>query len=131
MKAKDSFYARQSGTVSLRKLVYGIDQQKNTEEEEEEDAIGGLFTMSKSRTSSSKQELDAVDTSLWCVNHLQDWNSDQIKERIKDCFVTGQWAKGRDAEELLNLDDEEEVYGDFEDLETGVVVEGNPEDEGE
>ena len=134
MKAKDSFYARQSGTVSLRKLVYGIDQQKNTEEEEEEDAIGGLFTMSKSRTSSSKQELDAVDTSLWCVNHLQDWNSDQIKERIKDCFVTGQWAKGRDAEELLNLDDEEEVYGDFEDLETGVVVESGPregEDEDE
>ena len=129
MKAQDSFYARQSGTASLRKLVYGIDQKtKSEEDDQDDDAIGGLFTMSKSKTTSNKQELDAVDSSLWFVEHLQDWGSDLIKERIKDCFVTGQWAKGRDAEELLNLDDEEEVYGDFEDLETGEVVEGTPED---
>ena len=87
--------------------------------------------MSKSKSSASKQELDGVDSSLWVVEHLQEWSADQIKERIKDCFVTGQWAKGRDAEELLNLDDEEEVYGDFEDLETGEVVEGAPDDGGE
>ena len=129
MKAQDSFYARQSGTASLRKLVYGIDQKVNTEDGgQEEDAIGGLFTMSKAKTGASKQELDGVDSSLWTVEHLQDWSSEQIKDRIRDCFVTGQWAKGRDAEELLNLDDEEEVYGDFEDLETGEVVEGAPKD---
>ncbi len=30
---------------------------------------------------------------------------------LQDCFVTGKWAVGQDAEELLNLDkeDEEEV----------------------
>ena len=40
---------------------------------------------------------------------------------IRDCFVTGSWKKSEDAEELLKLDDddEEEVFGDFEDLETG------------
>lgn len=42
---------------------------------------------------------------------------------IKDCFVTGKWKKTEDAEELLKLDalsdDDDEEYGDFEDLETG------------
>merc|ERR1719516_905696 len=43
--------------------------------------------------------------------------------------MTGQWSKGKDAEELLKLDNEEEVYGDFEDLETGEVVKGANEDD--
>ena len=44
-----------------------------------------------------------------------------IKIFVKDCFVTGKWGQSEDAEELLKMDeeDEEEVYGDFEDLETG------------
>ena len=54
-----------------------------------------------------------------------------VIDRIRDCFVTGNWSKGRDAEELMKLDDEEdEVYGDFEDLETGKKVDGNPEGDG-
>lgn len=46
---------------------------------------------------------------------------------IANCFVTGKWKDSEDASELLKLDDAEdlsdvdsEVYGDFEDLETGV-----------
>jgi ribosome biogenesis protein BMS1 len=40
---------------------------------------------------------------------------------ICDCFVTGKWKESEDAAELLQLDDNssEEVFGDFEDLETG------------
>merc|ERR1719266_2804964 len=38
MKARDSFYARQSGTASLRRLVYG--QQEDEEGEEEKDTVG-------------------------------------------------------------------------------------------
>lgn len=40
---------------------------------------------------------------------------------IYDCFVTGKWKESEDAAELLQLDDDssEEVFGDFEDLETG------------
>lgn len=37
---------------------------------------------------------------------------------VKDCFVTGDW-KDRDAQTLLKMDDEGNLYGDFEDLETG------------
>ena len=44
--------------------------------------------------------------------------------------MTDQWAKGQDAEELIKLDDDE-VYGDLEDLETGQVVSGENEEEEE
>lgn len=49
----------------------------------------------------------------------------QAQSFIKDCFVTGKWKKSEDASELLKLDDasdfddDEDVFGDFEDLETG------------
>ena len=48
---------------------------------------------------------------------------------FRDCFVTGKWKGSEDAEELLKLDDDdnEEVFGDFEDLETGEShKEGDP-----
>lgn len=35
--------------------------------------------------------------------------------------MTGDW-KDRDAQTLLKMDDEGNLYGDFEDLETGVKV---------
>lgn len=50
----------------------------------------------------------------------------QNKILIQNCFVTGKWKDSEDADELLKLDDapdlsdaESEVFGDFEDLETG------------
>lgn len=53
----------------------------------------------------------------------RDWGIDENKNLIKDCFVTGKWRESEDAQELLRLDemsdDDSEVYGDFEDLETG------------
>lgn len=53
----------------------------------------------------------------------RDWSVDENKHLIKDCFVTGKWKASEDAQELLRLDDmsddDEEVFGDFEDFETG------------
>jgi len=128
MKARDSFYARQSGTASLRRLVYG--QQDEEEGEDEKDTVGGLFTL-KNEGKLDKQERQGTDCTVWKVDMPQDWELDAVIDRIRDCFVTGNWSKGRDAEELMKLDDEEdEVYGDFEDLETGKKVDGNPEGDG-
>ena len=37
---------------------------------------------------------------------------------ISDCFVTGKWEAAKDAENLLKMDEEDdEEFGDFEDLE--------------
>lgn len=38
-------------------------------------------------------------------------------------FVTGKWKRTEDAATLL--EDDEELYGDFEDLETGKIIKGN------
>ena len=128
MKARDSFYARQSGTASLRRLVYGQEEAAETGEDEAE-TVGGLFKL-KTGGGPRRQELNGRDCSVWGVEHHQDWQRDEIMDRIRDCFVTGTWAKGRDAEELMKLDDEEdEVYGDFEDLETGKSVSGKEGEE--
>jgi ribosome biogenesis protein BMS1 len=54
-------------------------------------------------------------------------------ESIRDCFVTGQWDKDKDAIKLLDDnemdefgDNNEELIGDFEDFETGEVFKAEP-----
>lgn len=62
----------------------------------------------------------------------RNWLEECNKNLIKNCFVTGKWKASEDAENLLRLDDmsdaESEVYGDFEDLETGEKQSGRPQD---
>lgn len=44
----------------------------------------------------------------------------QVIDSIKDCFVTGEWSELESAEKLLKMDQEnDDLFGDFEDLETG------------
>jgi ribosome biogenesis protein BMS1 len=45
----------------------------------------------------------------------------EVCDTIRDCFVTEKWKEFEDAAELLQLDDDsdEELFGEFEDLETG------------
>ena len=53
----------------------------------------------------------------------------QVMASIRDCFVTGKWDASEDARTLLEQDDE--LYGDFEDLETGEKFEGKEEEDKE
>nr|XP_054364480.1 ribosome biogenesis protein BMS1 homolog [Mirounga angustirostris] len=48
----------------------------------------------------------------------------KVMNSIRDCFVTGKWEEDKDAAKILAED--EELYGDFEDLETGDVHKGKP-----
>lgn len=72
-----------------------------------------------------KESRDAIESSFFedYGAETRDWSTDANKNLIKDCFVTGKWRASEDAEELLRLDDlsdaDSEVYGDFEDMETG------------
>ena len=124
-KASEAFYQRQTGTKSLRKIVYGKEEEpEENDENDEEDEIGGLFRVvnkeqTKKTTNSSGK--DDIDCSKFSWSNLHDWNDEKVRYLIKDCFVTGKWKGDEDAEELLKLDDEddEDVFGDFEDLETG------------
>lgn len=51
----------------------------------------------------------------------------QVRDSIRDYFVTGKWKGDEDANELLRMNDldDDEMFGDFEDLEAGIVVKGN------
>ena len=133
-QASESYYDRLSNTTSLRKLVYGQEDTETKEDSEDksdddEEAIGGLFKVLK-RDQESKSTHAALmnqeDSTKFKTDHVQDWTVDSICDSIRDCFVTGKWKQSEDAEALLRLDDDhededDEVYGDFEDLETGEV----------
>ncbi|PIK42638.1 putative ribosome biogenesis protein BMS1-like [Apostichopus japonicus] len=124
-KASAAFIRQQQNTPNLRKLVYGEVVENDSDGETE--VLGGFLTLSKPSEDEEKlsRGKDGQDTSGFPVKHIRDWDLDEVRELIADCFVTGKWEADEDAETLLEKDDE--LYGDFEDLETGEVHKGDPE----
>nr|CAH7762250.1 unnamed protein product [Callosobruchus chinensis] len=139
-KAEITFLERQSSNQNLMKLVYGVfstKQSSHTEngeadrEDDEEENIGGLFKkVSKEQQNAkvSKDTMNLTESSLSAPwnSAVKDWLEPSNKALILNCFVTGKWKDSEDANELLKLDDAEdlsdvdsEMFGDFEDLETG------------
>ncbi|XP_075279079.1 ribosome biogenesis protein BMS1 homolog [Opisthocomus hoazin] len=123
-KAAQAFLRQQRSTPSLRKLIYGTAvEDEDHESEDAGDELGGLFRVSRP-DKASKQKANALDCSKFLIEKLQDWDLEEVMSSIRDCFVTGKWEDDKDAAKLLEED--EELYGDFEDLETGVVHKGKP-----
>ncbi|GLG99508.1 Uncharacterized protein GBIM_05961 [Gryllus bimaculatus] len=130
-RAANAFLDRQANRFSLWKLVYGEDKRSNLpdkdEGKEEEDDLGGLFrkvTKEQKQLQEERDLQDGKDCSKTRTTCGKDWNNPQSLLSITDCFVTGKWKESEDAEELLRLDDasvsgDSDVFGDFEDLETG------------
>ncbi|XP_029142217.1 ribosome biogenesis protein BMS1 homolog [Protobothrops mucrosquamatus] len=128
-KAAEAFLRQQQAVPNLRKLVYGTvaeDEEEEEDEGEREEELGGLFRVSRP-DKESKRKIDALDCSKFPVEAAQDWDSDEAMDSIRDCFVTGKWEADKDAEKLLKED--EEIYGDFEDLETGTMYKGRSADQ--
>ncbi|XP_038591761.1 ribosome biogenesis protein BMS1 homolog isoform X2 [Micropterus salmoides] len=116
-KASQAFLRQQEAVPNLRKLVYGsVVESADSEDEEEE--LGGLFRVSRPQNS-KKFQANALDCSRFNPETSHDWDLEEMLNSIRDCFVTGKWEEGQDAATLLKED--EELYGDFEDLETGEV----------
>ncbi|XP_030630744.1 ribosome biogenesis protein BMS1 homolog isoform X2 [Chanos chanos] len=123
-KAKEVFLRQQRATPNLRKLVYGkVAEEEEDDGDSEEEELGGLFRVSRPEKS-KKARADAMDCSRFQPDTGHDWEDEEMLASIRDCFVTGKWEGDRDAATLLKEDDE--LYGDFEDLETGEVHRGNP-----
>ncbi|XP_053496000.1 ribosome biogenesis protein BMS1 homolog isoform X1 [Ictalurus furcatus] len=117
-KAMEAFQRRQRAAPNLRKLVYGTVVEEEEEENSEEEELGGLFRVSRPENS-KKLRADAVDCSRFQPDASHDWDQEEMLASIRDCFVTGKWEGDKDAATLLKEDDE--MYGDFEDLETGEI----------
>ena len=127
VKAREAYDFRNKRSTSLRKLVYSDlpldhnkEKQKARKSEEEENSsfnLGGLFQLAKKKEALSMNHRDDVSlpnrvfTSLSC-----DWSDARIAPTVKSLFITGNWGD-QDAKALLEED--EAMYGDFEDLETG------------
>ncbi|XP_072229547.1 ribosome biogenesis protein BMS1 homolog isoform X2 [Leuresthes tenuis] len=116
-KAAEVFLRQQEAAPNLRKVVYGSVAEADASEDEEEE-LGGLFRVSRPQKS-KKFQANALDCSRFNPDTPHNWDLEEMLKSIRDCFVTGKWDEGQDAATLLR--DDEELYGDFEDLETGEV----------
>lgn len=134
-KATVAYFERQKTSKNIMKLVYGEFDIGNKTKEKKVDSsddsgdeeIGGLFkkvTDTQKKKQKEKEQLDLDECSFfYALNkpNLRNWTIDENKQYLINFFVTGKRSADEDAEQLLKLDDidDEELYGDFEDLETG------------
>lgn len=135
-KAREEFLNRQQSNVNLMKIVYSVEQKKDNDADDDEgEELGGIFRVvtEKQKKKLEERELkNQEDTVYFSGEQPRDWLSEDNKLLIVNRFVTGKWKESEDAAELLKLnnlpeDDDEEVYGDFEDLETGEKIQGKPQ----
>uniref|UniRef100_A0A8D3E317 Bms1-type G domain-containing protein n=1 Tax=Scophthalmus maximus TaxID=52904 RepID=A0A8D3E317_SCOMX len=128
-KASEAFLRQQAAAPNLRKLVYGSVAEAGDSGEDEEEELGGLFRVSRPQKS-KKFTANSLDCSRFDPETSHNWDGEEVMlNSIRDCFVTGKWEEGQDAATLLKED--EELYGDFEDLETGEVHKGQKDEEEE
>uniref|UniRef100_A0A6N2LP92 Bms1-type G domain-containing protein n=1 Tax=Salix viminalis TaxID=40686 RepID=A0A6N2LP92_SALVM len=113
---------------NLMQLVYGKsastpinEKQGDSEDEESDDEFFKLKGEGhkKLREGFDVENVDADECSKFTkISKLKD----EIYERIRDRFVTGDWSKAAQRNMLSTANDEDDkdsAYGDFEDLETG------------
>ncbi|XP_054625221.1 ribosome biogenesis protein BMS1 homolog [Dunckerocampus dactyliophorus] len=120
-KASEAFLRHQEAAPNLRKLVYGSVVEEKDDDDDDEEELGGLFRVNRPQKI-RKVHANALDCSRFNPNSSHNWDLEEMLNSIRDCFVTGKWEEDQDAATLLKEDDE--MYGDFEDLETGKVHRG-------
>ncbi|KAF9202970.1 Glycoside hydrolase 2 (Mannanase, beta-galactosidase) [Haplosporangium sp. Z 27] len=153
-KAESVFHSKRR--PNLMRLIYGdrkytpeqiaqgdIDEQplklKADEDEESDEGFGtgpgtgaedsddeDFLTLKKEDSDTAvAQVIDSCKSTLEFTD-LEGWDDSEVKESIRDRFITGSLDVPGAAN---NGDGEDEAFGDFEDLETGEKVEGGDEDE--
>ncbi|KAF3973392.1 hypothetical protein CMV_003173 [Castanea mollissima] len=132
--------------TNLMQLVYGkstsasttaMDEAQDSSGDEESD--GDEFFKPKGEGKKNLREgfddgnVNSEDCSKF-INYetLKNWKDEELIQSIRDRFVTGDWekAKSRNKYPEANAeDDDDAVYGDFEDLEAGEKKEGHQTDD--
>ncbi|CBI17233.3 unnamed protein product, partial [Vitis vinifera] len=123
--------------TNLMRLVYGeesashstnsVDEAHHSSEDEESE--DDEFFKPKGEGNKKLREglgsghVNAEDCSKF-TNHanLKKWKEVEIVESIRDRFITGDWSKAASRGQVLETGsdrDDDDVYGEFEDLETG------------
>ncbi|CAL1681454.1 unnamed protein product [Lasius platythorax] len=127
-KAREAFVNRQQSNKNPMKMVYGVfdksinvTEDKKEEDEKPDEDLGGIFRVVQEQQKQKIQERELQnqeESVFFSMESPRDWLKEENKALIINRFVTGKWKESEDAEELLKLDNED-LYGDFEDLETG------------
>ncbi|XP_024392002.1 uncharacterized protein [Physcomitrium patens] len=151
---KEGLFARALANVEkkidLMRLVYGqqetlqgssLQNQDSDSEDEELFRLRNERHQSSSNGATNLDDADAEDCSRLDKdpNSFQDWRNPEVIESIRDRFVTGDWNKAANrgkaresADDDTEMFGDDEVFGDFEDLETGEQhVAANPEGDAE
>ncbi|ONI35658.1 hypothetical protein PRUPE_1G548200 [Prunus persica] len=141
-KWKESLVERTSSRqiINLMQLVYGkststqatsINEECDGSADDESD--GDDFFKPKGE---GNKKHGGIEGGNWNVedcskftnySNLKDWKEEKLREGIRDRFVTGDWSKAsqRNQAAEAKVEDDDAVYGDFEDLETGEKHDGN------
>ncbi|KAL8530896.1 hypothetical protein ACS0TY_007794 [Phlomoides rotata] len=130
--------------VNLMQLVYGkpgsesLYEMNDTSKEDSED---DEFFKPKGegkrnlKKGINENDVDTDDCSKFITNaRLKDWKSEDLIASIRDRFVTGDWSKASLRNQLPggtigDNDEDDAVFGEFEDLETGQKHESNIADD--
>lgn len=80
-----------------------------------------MYFLQRNTEKPDYDDIDVEDCSKLISLQLKDWSSEDLISTIRDRFVTGDWSKAarRGEEGDAEEEDQENLYGDFEDLETG------------
>ncbi|KAF9185189.1 Glycoside hydrolase 2 (Mannanase, beta-galactosidase) [Haplosporangium sp. Z 767] len=106
----------------------GFGTGPSTGAEDDSDDDDNFLTLKKEESDTAvAQMIDSCKTTLEFTD-LEEWDNLEVKESLRDRFITGSLDLPGGA---ANGGDEDEAFGDFEDLETGEKVEGDAEGDDE
>ncbi|KAL8227115.1 hypothetical protein R6Q57_016947 [Mikania cordata] len=129
-------------TTNLMQLVYGKSETKSNDssyenidasvssDDDDDDEFFKPKNEGKKKSSNGLEgdEVNADDSSKF-TNYasIKDWKNGEIIESVRDRFVTGDWSKAAQRGKAAEMENEndDDVFGEFEDLETGEKHEGD------
>ncbi|KAG0175577.1 Glycoside hydrolase 2 (Mannanase, beta-galactosidase) [Apophysomyces sp. BC1034] len=93
---------------------YGAKDEDNNSESEEDEEEKEFFSLKRENNDRSAELVDSTRGQL-AANDLDEWNDEEVLDSIRSRFITGEAAGTEEGQG----EEEEEVFGDFEDLESG------------
>lgn len=122
-KASDTFYERQRDTKNLHKLIYENELIQTNTADDDDGGGGGGDDILKEVHKETGKSVNGVDSSKFDVSVIRDWLDSNIHDYIKDCFYVGKLETEENI--IKSSERDEELFGDFEDLETNEIYNGN------
>ncbi|KAK8509472.1 hypothetical protein V6N13_061897 [Hibiscus sabdariffa] len=137
--------ASKKQNINLMQLVYGkspstsnasVNEVQDDSENEESDE-DEFFKPKGQREKNLKEGLDGGNINTEdCskstnFSELKNWKEEEVYESVRDRFTTGDWSKGalRDRMPEARTEEEDDMVGDFEDLEAGEKFGSHKEDD--